>query len=334
MHQHAHGVDVAGRAVAAAGQQLRRGVVARERDLRRARALAGEGRGDAEVDQVHAAVVVDQQVGGLEVAVQHPARMRVGDRFAGLQQQAHAAGGVDVARVAPQVDGGALDQAHREPGLAVGLDAAVDQHRDAGMVERGEVAAFGQERLDQHRRAQFRAHALERHALLVMAVGAAGLVDRAHAAFGDHLDDAPGAELGADARVGGRLVRGHGRGRGRPIARPPAREGVQRRDVQRAGRLRRLGQGGQRRQQVRIAPGQVRAQAAAPGFGQIEVAVEQRQRAQPDLAHRRALRHRVGRPGGGRHRPAPLSRRRPRPRRARWTGTRARAPSRGARCGW
>src|SRR3546814_8933053 len=59
---------------------------------------------DAEVEQVHVAVVVDQHVGRLDVAVDHQVAVRVGRGVADLQVQPHDRAGVERVRVAPAVD--------------------------------------------------------------------------------------------------------------------------------------------------------------------------------------------------------------------------------------
>jgi hypothetical protein len=89
-------------------------------------------------------------------------------------------------------------------GPAVGFDAAVQQGRDVRVVEMREVVALAHERIDQVRRRHLGPHALQRDLLLVLAVGAAGFVDGAHAAGSDHAIDAPWPQAIADA--GGRRI--------------------------------------------------------------------------------------------------------------------------------
>nr|WP_254696120.1 hypothetical protein [Lysobacter enzymogenes] len=204
--QHAEHVQVGGRALGAVLARFRRGVVGGDRQVRAGIAVGGavETGGDAEVEQLHAAVGGHQQVGRLDVAVQHALRVRIGERVAGLQQQVGARVQAEPAALAPGVDRFALDPAQGEPRPAVGVDAAVDDAGDAGMVQAREQIAFLAERRGQLGRFQPGADALDRHALLELAVVAACFVDRAHAAAAEDALDPPRAEQAADAAV--RLV--------------------------------------------------------------------------------------------------------------------------------
>ena len=68
-------------------------------------ALVGlEDLGDAEVEQLHPAFAVDEDVAGLEVAVQHELAVREGDRGADLEEEAQARVEWQAVRVAPVVD--------------------------------------------------------------------------------------------------------------------------------------------------------------------------------------------------------------------------------------
>ncbi|WP_251044528.1 MULTISPECIES: hypothetical protein [unclassified Lysobacter] len=248
--------------------RFRRGVVGGDRDMFARRVAAAEVRGDAEIDQMRASVGADQHIRRLDVAMDDALRMRVAQRFADLDQQIHAFAHAGVAAVAPGVHGDAIDVAHGEPRVAVGVDATIEQGGDAGMFQPRQMIALADEGLQQGRRGQGGAHALERGALFVLAVGAMRGVDRAHAAFGDHAVDLPRAQARADARIVGfqrrRLGRAH------------LRQQLGGRDVEQAC----LTVGGEQRQQrgeqLRIALLQVGAHARPRRLGQVEVVVEHR----------------------------------------------------------
>ena len=96
------------------------------------RAVAGGGGlvafqllGDAEVEQLDPAFAIDQQVRGLEVAVDDQVAMRMADRVQHLHEQLHALAQVQPARVAPLVDGRAIHVLHDEVGIAVVAEATV-----------------------------------------------------------------------------------------------------------------------------------------------------------------------------------------------------------------
>ncbi len=104
-----------------------------------------------------------------------------------------------------------MHQAHREPGPAVGLDAAVQQRRDVRMIELREMVALAHEGIDQCGRRHLGAHAFQRDVLLVLAIGTTGAVHGTHAARSQHVIDPPRAQPVADARrrVVGIVLRGH-----------------------------------------------------------------------------------------------------------------------------
>jgi len=112
-------------------------------------------------------------------------------RIASLQQQLRAFGEGQCLLIGPQVDRRALHKLHREPGVSVRFDAAIEQRRDVRVVQLREVVALAHESIDQRRRRDFAADALERHALLVLAVGTACLVYRPHPAGPQQAVDAP-----------------------------------------------------------------------------------------------------------------------------------------------
>ncbi len=88
----------------------------------------------------------------------------------------------------------ALDQLEREVGPAVRRHPAVEQPRDAGVLEPGEDLALAAEAGERHRCRQVAPHQLDRGALHELPVGALGEEDLAHPAFADLLDETPGTD--------------------------------------------------------------------------------------------------------------------------------------------
>lgn len=202
VQQDAERIQVGAHAVSAR-RHLRRGVAQRHRHAPTLRAAAARGqRGQAEVQQHRSAGAVDQHVGRLDVRMQRTLGVRIGQAVAQADEQFHARADVESAPVAPAVDRLALYQLHGEPRIAVRVDTAVEQRGDVGMLEHRQHAALVAHRFGQQRRRHLGADALQRDDLRVLAVGAAGAVDLAHAAGADDALDAPGAERGADPRIG------------------------------------------------------------------------------------------------------------------------------------
>lgn len=149
VQQRAEAVDVHRRAGRGAAQLFGRGVAGRERAPQRVRALAG-GVGelaDAEIEQARVPGIVHQHVGWLDVAVDDEVAVRVRDRAADLQEQAHDCPCVRRVRIAPAIDAFALHQRHRQPAGAVVGHARVDQRGGVGMVEAGQDLGLALEAL-------------------------------------------------------------------------------------------------------------------------------------------------------------------------------------------
>jgi hypothetical protein len=103
--------------------------------------------GQAEVGQVGVllALVGDQHVGGLDVAVDEPAAVRGVERAPDLPDDADGALGVQpVRRLDERAHVGALDVAHREVEHALRL-AGLEDRDDVGMVDRGGELRLGLE---------------------------------------------------------------------------------------------------------------------------------------------------------------------------------------------
>ena len=113
--QHAERVDVGRGGHRLAEQLLGRGVFGREQlriGARQRRAVAGgfvfEQLGDAEIEQLDAAVVIDEHVQRLDVAMHDQVRVRVGDGREHVEEQADARFAVEPLQVAVAIDGAAF----------------------------------------------------------------------------------------------------------------------------------------------------------------------------------------------------------------------------------
>jgi hypothetical protein len=173
VQHHAERIDVRGRGQQLALQLLRRGVgggqQARAGVLRqRCAAVRVVGcrqqPGDAEVQQPHLAIGRDQDVAGLEVAMDDQPRMRVLHRVEHLVEQGQPAFHAQPLAVAPLVHGSAVgDPFHRHPGRAVGVDAGVVQPCDVRVLQPRQDVALAREALGQSRHQGQPRRQLQRH---------------------------------------------------------------------------------------------------------------------------------------------------------------------------
>ena len=214
VEDHAQGVDVGtGVDIHRRRVGLLRRHVSRSADDRAGvgEALLGElefGRfGDAEVDDLRRGPAVDlgdQDVGGLQIAVDDPLLVGVLDRLADGHEQLQPGPHREPLLVAELGDRNALDQLHHKEGLAGRGGAAVVNAGDVGVIHQGQRLAFGVE-AGQHRSRihadldQFQGHPpLDRLGLL-------GPVDRAHAPFSEDFEQrvSAGDDLVRDEPVAG-----------------------------------------------------------------------------------------------------------------------------------
>ena len=220
VEQRAQGIDV-GRwtdGVDLPGRLLGRHVAGRAQDLPRGRQVAAATRyprcldplGQAEIGHPRAALAVDEDVRGLDVAMDHALPMGIFDglghrghqfrRFLGRQRPLGQPGGQALT----------VDVAHREVVLSLVL-ADLENRHDVGMVEQGRRLRLGMKAIVVGFRGQLsgenhfhRDDAVERNL--------AGLVDHAHAAAGDLVHELIIAQV-ADAGklTGGRRRTGRGK---------------------------------------------------------------------------------------------------------------------------
>ena len=158
--------------------------------------------GDAEIEQLDPAVAIDQQVGGLEVAMDHQVAMGETHRVQHLQEQHHALAQAEPARIAPAVDGFAIDAFHHEVRFAIGADAAIEQGGDVGVLQAGQDLPFAQEAFARGGRIGAGSDQFQCRLLGVGTVAALDRVYRAHATAADHLAHAPGTDAASEHGVG------------------------------------------------------------------------------------------------------------------------------------
>ena len=149
--------------------------------------------GDAEIEELHLALAGDEDVRRLEVAVDHQVRMRIGDRVAHLEEDRELGREGESGLRAEAVDRHPLDVLERQVRSAVRRDPAVDQTRDARMLEPRQDLALAFEPQAELARAHRRRQQLDRDALLEGTVGTLGEEDLAHSAGADRVQQTPWA---------------------------------------------------------------------------------------------------------------------------------------------
>ena len=164
--------------------------------------------GDAEIQQDRASLAVDQDVRGLDVAMDDQVAVGIGHRRADLQHQVHAPGDAGLVPVAPLVDAFTFHQRHREPRRAVGRDAGFVQAGDTGVAQARERPLLLHEAFAALAGEHAQCHHLHRSLLPDRRFDRTGAVDRGHAAMADPRIQAPPPEPAADPLVRARYGRG------------------------------------------------------------------------------------------------------------------------------
>ena len=202
--------------------------------------------------------------------------MRVRHRVDDLQEEPELLVQRERVRLDVAIERHPVDVLHREPRVPIGSDAALEQARDARMLERREDLSLLGEAAQQHAiLIESVAHHLERDTRGELGVVARGEIHGSHAAAAEHVVD----DVRADARGRGELALDEQRLRPRDRARARRRRdlGVARGDEQ-------LLDG---RAQRRVAAAG-RVEIGGPRFRrELERGVEDRLDALPELRHRR-----------------------------------------------
>ena len=208
VQQHAQAVDVGGGADGFAAHLFGAGVVRRVGPMSGHGGVAGgfvvtafqrvQRLGDAEVQQLDAALGVHQHVAGFQVAVHQQVAVGVDHGVGQLQEQPQPP--LQRQPTHGLVDRAAVHVLQHEVGQSVVAGAGVQQARDVRVAQPRQGLAL-QGEAPQHRGAVHAAlEQLHGGAAVVLAVGPAHLEDLAHAAAADGADDLPGTQALPDAR--------------------------------------------------------------------------------------------------------------------------------------
>ena len=242
----------------------------------------GQQLGDTEIEQPHLSVGGNEDVAGLEVAVDDQPRVRVLQRVQHLAEQRHALRGAQAAGVAPAVDGQAVNAFHRQPGRAVVGHASVVKPRDVGVAQPRQDVAFADKARHQLRARAVAQRQLQCHLARGLGVSACGPPHGGHATAAQQFTEHPGADLRAAGQAFGQQPGGarHLRTACQPVVLGARVVGFQH-----------VAQPGGHGRLVAVQPGQPGGQ-----FGSRQVArgVEQGRHAQPGLrgdGGRRQSRH-------------------------------------------
>jgi hypothetical protein len=207
---HAERVDVGAGVGGLGARLLRSHVVGRSHDeRRRGHRRRGDARrgalGEAEVEQLEKALAVivttDEEVGGLEVAVDDARLVRRGERAGRLQEEPHDLGERELPLAVDEVaERLAVQQLHDEVRTAIGREAMRVDVDDAAVANGVDGLRLGQHAAHEHLVArELGLDDLDGDALVDDRVQA--LVHDAHAAFAERADDQVVAELRAEEQV-------------------------------------------------------------------------------------------------------------------------------------
>ena len=156
---------------------------------------------DAEVGHLHLVVVVQDQVGGLDVAMDDAARVRVVERCGDLAHEPDDFLGLEVRALGQHVgDRTAVDELHREERIAI-LLAQVEERHDARVAERPRDLGLVLEAVDEGAVLRARARDVQPDGLdrqLALDQGIEGLVDSPHRPVAEVPRDLVAADRGGD----------------------------------------------------------------------------------------------------------------------------------------
>ena len=151
--------------------------------------IAGDEAGGAEVEEMGDAVFADEDVVGLEVAMDDEVLVGELDGGADGEEEAEFFLEGEVMGSTIFVDADAVDVIHDEEKDAVVADAAVEEAGDVGVVEGGEDLALLAEALEESFGGKGQVDDLDGDLFFVLAVGAVREIDGAHAAAAEERFD-------------------------------------------------------------------------------------------------------------------------------------------------
>ncbi len=194
----AEGVDIGGNADGFAEDLFRASVVRSEHaDALSFGGFAGFGEeelGDAEVEEFGSAGMVDEDVAGLDVAMNDKISMGVLDGAEDGEEEAETVFGAEFEGFGVVCDPGSVDILHDEIGNVFGGGAAVEEASDIGMLEAGEDLAFATETLENELGIEAGLDEFDGDLGFVLFVGSGGEIDSAHATTTEFADEGVGSD--------------------------------------------------------------------------------------------------------------------------------------------
>ena len=189
-------VDVGGGARRAVGELFGRGVTRCQRTPlgRGGLVVRTDQPRDAEIQQLHLALGIDQHVGRLQIAVNHQVTVRRRDRHRHLAEQLHDLARIQGPLFAPAVDVFTPDQRHRQPWGAVIGHAGVDQADDVRMRQPRQDVGFAPELGAAVAAQAGHGQQFQRHHLVRRAIDTVRAVHHRHAAARQFGFDFPAAQ--------------------------------------------------------------------------------------------------------------------------------------------
>ena len=151
--------------------------------------------GDAEVEQLHRSGFGDEDITGLQVAMNREMAMGVFHRVADLEEELETLADVEVVNRTIRRDGDAFHEFHDEMRIACGGGAGVQDRSDVGVIELGENASFMLKAPEEEIVRVIVAEDLDGDAFFETTVGSGSFKNDAHAASAQFLFQAISPEL-------------------------------------------------------------------------------------------------------------------------------------------
>ena len=158
--------------------------------------------GDAKVEQFYAPLVIDKDVGRLEIAVHNQSRMRMGNRIDNVDEHPDTRSSGQVAARRELGHRDTLNELHDNVGPALFGDTCVEELRDVGVIQPSEHLLLLQEQLPGAIIDTADRRHLDGHLAIEAAVAAHGAVHPTHTAFGDECLDLIVTEGATQERIG------------------------------------------------------------------------------------------------------------------------------------
>ncbi len=204
VEHHAEGIDIRGGGDGRAGDLFGSRVVrcqsatADQRELRFLCPALRQELGDSEVEQQGVTFLGHEDVGGLQIAMDHEVGMCVLDGIQHLPEEIEPRRNRQTAIIAERRQRRTGDILQRQVGLSVFGYAGIEQACDVGMTQAREDLAFASESLRHDPIHQGRVHEFQSDTTRKQSIRTLGEPDTSHPAPSDERQDPVGAELLAD----------------------------------------------------------------------------------------------------------------------------------------